>query len=102
VGLVVDNVTLGHVFSEYFGFPFQFSFHRLLQAHQLSSGAGTVGQTVADIISGLGLTAAQETKKKNLVLGQWSASKNVSTEAENTVGSATRQRLMKTPQIENT
>jgi hypothetical protein len=28
---VVDIVALGKVFSEYFGFPCQFSFHQLLQ-----------------------------------------------------------------------
>jgi hypothetical protein len=27
VGFVVDKVALGQVFSEYFGFPCQFSFH---------------------------------------------------------------------------
>jgi hypothetical protein len=62
---VVDNVALGQVFSEYFGFPFQFSFHRLLHIHHhLSSGAGTIGQTVADVPSGLSLTPPQETKIK--------------------------------------
>jgi hypothetical protein len=30
VGFVVDKVALGQVFSEYFGFHCQFSFHRLL------------------------------------------------------------------------
>jgi hypothetical protein len=33
VGFVVDNVALGHVSSEYFGFPCHFSFHRLLRCH---------------------------------------------------------------------
>jgi hypothetical protein len=33
----------GAVFPEYFGFPYQFSFHRLLHVHHhLSSGAGTI------------------------------------------------------------
>jgi hypothetical protein len=31
VGFVVDKVALGQVFSEYFGFPCQSSFHRLLK-----------------------------------------------------------------------
>jgi hypothetical protein len=31
-------MALGQVFSEYFGFPWQFSFHRLLHIHHLSSG----------------------------------------------------------------
>jgi hypothetical protein len=38
-------VALGQVFSEYFGFPCQSSFHQLLPNHpHLSSGAGTIGQ----------------------------------------------------------
>jgi hypothetical protein len=45
VGFVVDKVTLGQFFCEYFGFPCQSSFHQLLHNHHhLSSGAGTVGQ----------------------------------------------------------
>jgi hypothetical protein len=45
VGFVVDKVTVGQVFSEYFGFPCQSSFHQLLHNHaHLSSGAGTIGQ----------------------------------------------------------
>jgi hypothetical protein len=38
---VLDKVSLGQVFSEYFGFPCQFCFHRLLHSHDLSSEAGT-------------------------------------------------------------
>jgi hypothetical protein len=64
VGFVVDKVALGQVFSEYFDFPCQCSFHRLLHTHHLSSGAGTIGQLVADVPSGLSLTPPQETKKK--------------------------------------
>jgi hypothetical protein len=41
VGFVVEEVSLGQVFSEYLGFPGQFLFHQLLNSH-LSSGAGTV------------------------------------------------------------
>jgi hypothetical protein len=44
VGFVVDKVALGQIFSEYFGFPCQSSFHRLLHNHHRSSGAGTIGQ----------------------------------------------------------
>jgi hypothetical protein len=45
VGFVVNKVALGQVFSEYFGFPCQSSFHQLLHNHpHLSSGAGTIGQ----------------------------------------------------------
>jgi hypothetical protein len=42
---VVDEVTLGQVFSKYFGFPCQSSFHKILHNHHhLSSGAGTIRQ----------------------------------------------------------
>jgi hypothetical protein len=38
-------MALEQVFSEYFGFPCQSSFHQLLHNHpHLSSGAGTIGQ----------------------------------------------------------
>jgi hypothetical protein len=66
LGFVVGKVALEHVFSEYFGFPYQFSFHRLFHTYHLPSGAGTIGKLVADIPSGLGLTPPQETKKKEL------------------------------------
>jgi hypothetical protein len=66
VGFVGDKVALGQVFSVYFGcFPYQFLFHWLLHIHhRLSSGAGTIGQLVADVPSGPSLTPPQETKKK--------------------------------------
>jgi hypothetical protein len=61
VGFVGEKVALGKVSSKYFGFPCQFSFHRLLRAHHhLSSGAGTIGQTVAVLSGGLSLTAPYE------------------------------------------
>jgi hypothetical protein len=59
---MVDKVTLGQVFSEYIGFPCQFSFRQMLHTH-LSSGAGTIGQFVTDVPSGLSLTPPQENKK---------------------------------------
>jgi hypothetical protein len=62
VGFVVDKVALGQVFSEYFGFPWQFSFRLLHIHHYLSSRAGTIGQVAADVPSGLSLTAPQENK----------------------------------------
>jgi hypothetical protein len=40
---VVDKVAPEQVCPEYFGFPSQFSHHRLLHTHHLSSGAGTIG-----------------------------------------------------------
>jgi hypothetical protein len=61
VGFVVDKVALGKVFSEDFGFLCQFSFHRLLHTHP-SSGAGTTGQLVAAVPSGLGLTHPKKLK----------------------------------------
>jgi hypothetical protein len=67
IWFVVDEVALGQVFSEYFDFLCQFSFHQLLHTHHLSSGAGTIGQSVADVPSGLSLTPRQETKKKLLL-----------------------------------
>jgi hypothetical protein len=59
-------VALGQVFSEYFGFPCQFSFHRQLHInHHLSSGAGAVGQLVADVYQVDSVSPPlQETKKK--------------------------------------
>jgi hypothetical protein len=54
VGFVVDKVALEAVFSDYFGFPCQFSFHRMLHIH-LPSGAIKIGQLVADTLSGLSL-----------------------------------------------
>jgi hypothetical protein len=57
---IVDKVALGQVFSEYFAFLCQFLFHRLLHIH-LSSGAGTIGQLVADVDS---VNPPQETEKK--------------------------------------
>jgi hypothetical protein len=63
VRFVVDKVALGKVFSEYFGFLCRFSFHWLLHTHHLSAAAGTIGQIVADVPSGLNLTPTQ--RKKN-------------------------------------
>jgi hypothetical protein len=62
VGFVVDKVELGHIFSECFGFPCQFSFHRLLHIHNHPSYSGsTIGQLVADAPRGLSLTRSQIT-----------------------------------------
>jgi hypothetical protein len=50
---MVDKVALGRVFSDYFRFPCQVSFHQLLHIHlPLPSGAHTTGQLVAGEISG--------------------------------------------------
>jgi hypothetical protein len=55
VRFVVDKGELWQDLYEYFGFPWQFSFHQLLYTH-LSSGAGTIEQLVANVPSGLNLT----------------------------------------------
>jgi hypothetical protein len=68
VGFVVDKVALGQVFSEYFGFPCQFAFHRLLQIHHLSSGAGTIGKLLAEEPSGPSLNPQETNKKKRKTL----------------------------------
>jgi hypothetical protein len=65
---VVDKVALEQVFSEYFGFPCQFSFHQLLQKNHphLSSGVCTIGQSgrSSDLDRYLG-TQSHPTNKKN-------------------------------------
>jgi hypothetical protein len=62
-GICSGQSGTGAGFSEFFGFPCQFSFQWLLHTHHHSSyGAGTVGQTVVHIPSGMGLTPHQETK----------------------------------------
>jgi hypothetical protein len=62
MGFVMDKVALGQVFCEYFDFPCQFSFRRLLNTHHLSSEAGRIGQLVDDVTSGLSLTPPQVKK----------------------------------------
>jgi hypothetical protein len=68
VGFVVDEVALGQVSSEYFGFPCQISFHQLLPIHyHTSSEEGSTGQTVAEVPTGHNLTLLQE-KEANIHL----------------------------------
>jgi hypothetical protein len=62
VGFVVDKVALGPVFSEYFGFSCQLSFHKLLHIHS-SSGATKIDKSVAVILSGLSLSSWKIRKK---------------------------------------
>jgi hypothetical protein len=74
VGFVAAKVALGQIFSKHFGFPCQSSFHQLLQDHHhLSSGASTIGQTVAAVPSGLSLTPLRIKKNKKpwLLHGLW-------------------------------
>jgi hypothetical protein len=61
---VMDKVALGQVVSEFFGFPCQISFHQMLHIHHhLSSVAGTIGQSMSDVPSGLSFTPPQEAKR---------------------------------------
>jgi hypothetical protein len=62
VGFVADKMALGQVFSEYLGFPYQFSFHQILHTHLLS-GTGTICLLMADVPSGLSVTLSHEIKK---------------------------------------
>jgi hypothetical protein len=62
VGFVADKVAFEPFFYEYFDFPCQISFHRLLHTH-LSSESSTIGQIVAPVPCGLSRTPHQETKK---------------------------------------
>jgi hypothetical protein len=43
---VVDKVALGRIFTEYFCFPCQSSFHQILHHHN-HPGQATIGQSVA-------------------------------------------------------
>jgi hypothetical protein len=61
MGFVVDEVALGQDFPEYFCFPRQIPLYQMLHTH-LSSGAGKIGHTVADVPSGLSLTPVHEIK----------------------------------------
>jgi hypothetical protein len=63
VGFVVEKEVLGQVFSEYFGFHCQFTFHKLLHIHyHTSCGAGTINEAMARVPSGISLTPPKETK----------------------------------------
>jgi hypothetical protein len=48
VGFVVDKLALTKVFSEHFAFLFRSSFYQILHTY-LSSGAGIIGQLVANL-----------------------------------------------------
>jgi hypothetical protein len=63
MGFVGDKVALQQILSDYVGFLHEFSFHRPLHTHNLSSGTGKIGQILAHVPSGLSLTPSQETKK---------------------------------------
>jgi hypothetical protein len=54
-----NKMTLGHVFSEYFSFPWQFSFHKLPHT-QLSSSSCAIGRLESSVPSVLSLTQCYE------------------------------------------
>jgi hypothetical protein len=68
VGFVVNKVALGQVFSEFFGFPCQFPFRQMLHTH-LSSGASTIGQFVANVLSRLSLTLQKKKQPYQSLVG---------------------------------
>jgi hypothetical protein len=55
----------GWFFSEYFGFPCKFLFHQMFHTRHLSSGAGTIGQLVADVQNGPSHPTPPHEIKKN-------------------------------------
>jgi hypothetical protein len=60
-------MALGQVFSKYFGFPCQSSFHQFPHNHpHLSSGAGTIGQLVTAVPSGLSQITNNKQNKKHI------------------------------------
>jgi hypothetical protein len=63
-GIRGGKMALGQVFFEHFISLCQYSFRQIRHTH-LSSRAGTVGQLMADVPSGLGLVPHQKIKKKN-------------------------------------
>jgi hypothetical protein len=65
---MVDKVALGQVFSEYFGFPCQLSFHQLLHIHVIIRGWYS-RSVVAGVPSGLivSLIPPHELKKLSSV-----------------------------------
>jgi hypothetical protein len=66
VGFVVDKVVLGQVFSEYFGFPSQSSFHQILHHHNHPGQATCRVDPV-----GLHTTLSEFKKKKILSKVLW-------------------------------
>jgi hypothetical protein len=65
VGFVVDKVALRQVFSEYFGFPYQSSFHQILHHHN-HPGHLTIGHSVADAPSGPSLDSIPHYARKKV------------------------------------
>jgi hypothetical protein len=65
MGFVVDKVPLGQVFSGYFGFPCKLQIIPPTVLHSLSSiiWGCTIGQILAHVPSGLGITHPYKIKK---------------------------------------
>jgi hypothetical protein len=58
---------MGQVFSDYFGFPWQFSFHRLLHSSSSIIRDSYIGQLVADVPTGLSHPTPRNYKKKKIL-----------------------------------
>jgi hypothetical protein len=69
VRFLVVKVALEQVLSVNFGFPYQFSFYKILHIHP-SSMAGTIGQLMAGVSNGFILTLPDENKKERLAKTQ--------------------------------
>jgi hypothetical protein len=74
---MVDKAALGQVFSSYFGFPCHSINWMLDTQPQLSFEAGTLGQIMADVPSGLSLTPARKTKTKKKKKNYWLKAKKI-------------------------
>jgi hypothetical protein len=61
VGFVADIIALTKVFYQYFAFPCQFSFRRMLHTDKssITRGGGVIGQLMAGVPSGFSLTPLQ-------------------------------------------
>jgi hypothetical protein len=73
VGFLVDKTSPGQVFSEYFGL----AYHSSHLHHHPSSGAGTIGQRVADVPSELSLTPLYSERNRISVCCFHSETRNV-------------------------
>jgi hypothetical protein len=68
VGFVVDKVALGRVFSEYFGFPCQSSFHQILHHHNHLGQAKQANQWLPCQVDPVGLHPPLSELKKIISL----------------------------------
>jgi hypothetical protein len=106
----MDREALGQVYLDYFCFPCQFLFHRMLHTH-LAFGAGTVDPRVSDVPRAISLTCyelkiCEDCSQARLMrggkgkfLGSYTSSKNLLTSAYPSVCTqgSERKRASKTP-----